>query len=73
MSNFFYTGSESGYICINLDQVRQVVRDKKADTVTIFFDKEHTIQFDGERAKEFMDVLTRQESEAGQNSLQYVK
>ncbi|MGA2647926.1 MAG: hypothetical protein ABSF15_24775 [Candidatus Sulfotelmatobacter sp.] len=66
MANFFFTGGPAGYNAINLDQVTHVIRDSASETATLYFERDHTIVLEGEMAKEFMDVLTRLNSEASQ-------
>jgi hypothetical protein len=64
MANFFFTGGSGGQQAINLDQVRLVSQDTVTGMVTIYFQLEHTIIFEGEIAKQFMDVIGDLKSEA---------
>src|ERR1022692_792639 len=64
MANFLLMGGSAGFSGINLDQIQKVIRDKASDTVTIYFNHDHTIILQEDAAKEFMDVLTRLKSDA---------
>jgi hypothetical protein len=63
MSNFFFFTSD-GFAAINIDLIKEVISDEASGRVTIFFDREHTVELKGDTGKEFIDVLTRLKSEA---------
>jgi hypothetical protein len=63
MANFLHSGDPEGY-SINIDQIRAVKRDRRNGKATIIFAQDHTLELEGTKAKQFMDILTRLESEA---------
>jgi hypothetical protein len=66
MANFFYTGGPSGWTGINMDLVREVIQDTSSGKITIYFDKQHTVELSGDAAKEFIEVVVRLKSESKQ-------
>jgi hypothetical protein len=50
---------------INLDQVRLVSYDFKAERASIFFDEDHIIELEGPAALDFIKVVQSIKSEAG--------
>jgi hypothetical protein len=66
MANFFYTGGSAGWTGINMDLVREVIQDTGSDKITIYFDKQHTVELSGDAAKEFIEVVVRLKSESKQ-------
>jgi hypothetical protein len=64
MANFFFMGGDGTYSGFNMDQVRQVIRDNSAGKVTVIFSPDHTVELFGDVAKQFIDILTRLNSEA---------
>lgn len=64
MANFFFGGGPEGYMAWNLDRVTYVVRNPAKDSLRVYFAKDDFFELSGEHAKQFIDVLTRLQSEA---------
>jgi len=61
MTKFVLVTDGSQFRAINIDQAREIRRDKSGK-VTIYFDRTHIVLLEGESGKQVIDVITRQGS-----------
>ena len=59
MVNFVLVADGDEYRAINIDQVREIRRDRNGK-VTIHFDRTHVLLLEEDEAKQVIDLITRQ-------------